>query len=232
MISSFNMFDLGLLAIIVVFGLIGFSFGITRMLLGIAGWVGAVFFTFYAYLSNGFEFIHPFVGHYITDPFLSDLVIGVVLFVIFLMILNFLNRSFSTYIKKSILGGIDRSLGLLFGFTLAVGLSSSVFLVINLMSYPKDWPHAMQSARSVSILASSAKNISQLLPHSLLKNLGLNPEKINNHPLDSNESSEKLVENLSRPQPSSLKQQEKGKKSQVYKKEQVTEMDQLFENHE
>jgi hypothetical protein len=70
------------------------------------------------------------------------------------------------------------------------------------------------------------------LPHSLLKNLGLNPEKIKNHPLNSNESSEKLVKNLSRPQPSSLKQQEKGKKSQVYKKEQVTEMDQLFENHE
>jgi len=232
MISSFNMFDLALLAIIVVFGLIGFSFGITRMLLGIAGWVGAVFFTFYAYISNGFEFIHPFVRHYITDPFLSDLVIGVVLFVIFLMMLNFLNRSISTYIKKSILGGIDRSLGLLFGFTLAVGLLSSVFLVINLMSDPKNWPHAMQSARSATILTSSAKNISQLLPHSLLKNLGLNPEKIKNHPLNSSESSEKLVENLSRPQPSSLKQQEKGKKSQVYKKEQVTEMDQLFESHE
>ncbi|MBL0941175.1 MAG: CvpA family protein [Alphaproteobacteria bacterium] len=232
MISSFNTFDVAILAIIVIFGLIGFSLGITRMLLGIAGWVGAAFFTFYAYLSNGFKFIRPFVRRYITDPFLCDLVIGLVLFVVFLMILNFLNRSISTYVKKSILGGIDRSLGLLLGFTLAGGLLSSVFLMANLMSQPKDWPHAVQTARSVSILASLATSISKLLPPSILENLGLNPMKIQNNLSNNSTCSEKLVESLSRPQPSRLKQKEEGKKSQDYKKEQVTEMDRLFENNE
>lgn len=232
MISSFNTFDVSLLAIIIVFGLIGFSLGVTRMLLGIAGWIGAVFFTFYAYLSNRFEIVRPFVRRYITDPFLSDLVIGVVLFVVFLMILNLLNRSISTYVKKSILGGIDRSLGLLFGFTLAGGLLSSLFLVINLMSQTKDWPQVMQTARSVSLLASLATSISKILPSEILENLGLNPTKIQSNLLNNSTSSEKLFENLSRPQPSSLKQKEEGKKSQDYKTEQVTEMDRLFENNE
>jgi membrane protein required for colicin V production len=232
MITNFNTFDLALLTIIVIFGLVGFGFGITRMLLGIAGWSGAVFFTFYAYVSNGFDFIRPSIKPYITDPLLMDLVIGVGMFIFFVIILGFLNRSISTYIKKSILGSVDRSLGLLFGFSLAVCLLSFAFLLTNLLSHPKDWPHVMRSSRSVHILAFSVKGISRLLPKGLLENLGLDPEKITTQSLNKTESLENFVKNLSRPLPSSLKQKEDDKKSHDYKKEQVTEMDRLFENNE
>lgn len=232
MISTFTVIDFAFIAVLLIFGLIGFGLGITRMVLGIAGWIGAVVLTFYVYISNGFNLFRPFVQHYIKDPFLSDLAIGVVIFAVLLIALGFVKRSVSGYVKNSALSGVDRSLGLLFGVFLAVVLLSSGFLAMHLIGKPQEWPPSLQTARSTGILTAAAKNMSELLPNALFENLGVNPDTVKNHLFNTPTSAETLVGHLSQPQPSRLKLKGDEENSRGYKKDQVTEMDRLFENYE
>ena len=109
-VHHFNAVDGVFLAIIALSTLIGLMRGVTREVMGIGGWVGAILAVVY-----GLPILRPIGREYIKNPMIADAAVAIGIFVITLSVLIILSRLISDRIKVSILGGLDKSFGLLFG---------------------------------------------------------------------------------------------------------------------
>jgi membrane protein required for colicin V production len=92
--------------------------GFVRELLSIGGWITAGFATLF-----GLPLARPFANEKIGDPLFADIAAGVVIFVAALIVCSIIGHFISKRVQGSMLGPVDRSLGLLFG--LARGRCSS-----------------------------------------------------------------------------------------------------------
>lgn len=124
-----NMVDIGILLIMALSLLIGVFRGFTRELLGIAGWIGAFATVFY-----GLPLFRPLGRTYIHNPMAADVVVGGILFILSLAVFILISRGISSGIKGSLFSGLDRALGLVFGFVRGVFLICLFYLVISFMS--------------------------------------------------------------------------------------------------
>jgi len=106
-----TMFDIAVIAVLAVSGVLAFARGFVHEVLSIVGWVGAIFATMYAT-----PLLKPFMLQVIEDEFFASLALGVIIFISTLVILSMLTKSISRKVKDSALGALDRALGLLFGF--------------------------------------------------------------------------------------------------------------------
>ena len=66
-----SILDIGVVAIVLISGLVAFSMGFVRVVLGLLGWVGAAFATLY-----GFSYVRPFAQQWISVGFLADAAAG------------------------------------------------------------------------------------------------------------------------------------------------------------
>lgn len=124
-----NMVDLGILVIMTLSIFIGVFRGFTREMLGIAGWVGAFITVFY-----GLPLFRPLGRTYIHNPMAADAVVGGILFVLSLAVFIIISRGISSGVKGSLFSGLDRSLGLVFGFVRGLFLICLFYLVVGFMS--------------------------------------------------------------------------------------------------
>ena len=82
--------DIAVVAIIVLSGLIAFSLGFVRVVLALAGWVGAAFATLY-----GFPYLKPFARDWISIGFVADASAGAAIFILSLIVLTRLMSRFA-----------------------------------------------------------------------------------------------------------------------------------------
>jgi membrane protein required for colicin V production len=155
-----NPIDLSVLILIGLSCAIGFMRGLTRETLGLMGWLGAIIGTLY-----GFSASQRFFGSYIQHPLLRDVVAGLVLFLIILVTLTLLSNALSKMVKSSSLGGVDRSLGLLFGIIRGAIIVCLMYLGALIYWHQKPLPSILNSARSHGYLSSGARTLHQWLPH-------------------------------------------------------------------
>ncbi len=200
MVISLNWVDIGVVLILVISAVIGFIRGATREVLGIGGWIGALLITLY-----GLVYARHFTQPYIKNPFVCDVVTGIVLFLIALLVLSLISRHLSVRIKGSLLGSLDRSLGLTFGFVRGGVLLCFTLLIASFIWKPVNWPDTVKSARSTGYLAQGANWIRTAVPNDSVKNIGLdtNSEPIQLAQYDM--SSDAMVQELSQPKPSGKK---------------------------
>lgn len=184
MSSTFNMIDFTIIAIVGISILIGFLRGVTRETLGIVGWVGAFAVVFY-----GLPLFRPLGRHYIHNPMIADAVVAGVLFILSLGVFILISRLISSSVKGSMFGGLDRSLGLLFGFVRGVLVICLAYLAMNFF-YPTDEiPPSIMHARLIPWVAQGANELKLLIPNDYLpKDL---KETIKISPLDAKD----LIEN-------------------------------------
>ncbi|MCP4922929.1 MAG: CvpA family protein [bacterium] len=155
-----NPVDLSVLILIGLSCAIGFMRGLTRETLGLMGWLGAIIGTLY-----GFSTSQRFFGSYIQHPLLRDVVSGLVLFLIILITLTLIGNALSKMVKSSSLGGVDRSLGLLFGIVRGAVIVSLIYLGVLIYWHKKALPTSISSARAHGYLSSGARTLHQWLPH-------------------------------------------------------------------
>lgn len=105
-----NHIDLIILAIIGFSVIIGVVRGFTRELLSLLSWGSAGFLTFLTY-----PVVQLWLQKKISNPMLADVASGVITFTCFLLIFGLLSHLLANWIQNSVLSGLDRSLGLLFG---------------------------------------------------------------------------------------------------------------------
>lgn len=137
-----NMIDVGALTIVAFSGMLAFFRGFVREVLGIAAWVGAGLFA-----MSTFYFVQGRFRMLIQNPDVADPVAFACLFVASLIAFSILASTLGSLARVSMVGGIDKTLGMLFGFLRGAALIAFAYIALGLLSPPDKWPEQVAQAR-------------------------------------------------------------------------------------
>lgn len=206
--STFNIIDLSIILLVGLSILVGILRGATREILGIAGWIGALATVFY-----GLPLFRPLGRHYIQNPMIADGVVAVILFILSLAVFILISRTLSVRVKGSLLGGLDRSLGLVFGFIRGILVVCLIYLILGFFYPAGQMPDVIKQARFAPWFKDGAKELTHFIPKDYLPQKDGSLSTI--HPLDAQDliehslpSLEETVKNLSTLRPTSPKKPE------------------------
>jgi membrane protein required for colicin V production len=227
-----NLVDFAVVGLLLISALIGIARGFTREVLGIGAWVGAFIAALY-----GLVLVRPLFAPYIKNPFVSDVIAGLLLFIIALFILGSLSRAISYRIKGSVLGGLDRSLGFLFGLVRGAVVLVIGFFIASLIWATDKWPTEIKDAKLYSYGVEGSNWLRNAIPEDAVKNLGLKVmPKVEETVKE--KSTDHVVSALSQPKASSSakepmdKKPEDAKKEEGYADTQRGDMERLVKNNE
>lgn len=153
--------------------LMGLVRGLTREILGLASWIGAASITFV-----GMPFVQIIARRYIQNGMMADVAAAVGLFILFLILFSVISHTLSGLIKQSVLGGIDRSLGFLFGIGRGIILLCLFQLVISCFVPRHKQPEAFQNNRFAPMIYKGSDLIYSLLPHQIASKIFEQQQKL------------------------------------------------------
>jgi len=148
------------LAVLALSALIAFSRGLVREVLGVGAWAGAVVFALYL-----FPHAVPLLAGTVQPPWLAELLAIGLSFVVALVMLKLLIAWFAGLVRSSVLGGLDRALGMVFGFARGAFLVLLAYIVGGLfLPSVERWPEPVREARSLPVVADAAAWLVAQLP--------------------------------------------------------------------
>ena len=129
--DGFTIIDFGVIVIIAVSALLAFSRGIVREGMAIVGWIAAAILAFiFADTAQPLVRQIPYLGDILGDSCeLLILASFAVIFAIALLILSIFTPLLSSLVQKSILSGLDKNLGFIFGICRGLVLVIAAFFV-------------------------------------------------------------------------------------------------------
>lgn len=139
--------------------LMGLVRGLTREVLGLASWIGGAALTF-----TGMPFVQIIARRYIANPMMADIAAAIGLFVLFLILFSVISNALSGLIKQSGLGGIDRSLGFLFGIARSVIVLCIFQLLVSCFIPRHKQPIDFQNNRFAPMIYNGSNFIMNVLP--------------------------------------------------------------------
>ena len=151
--------DLVVLAVLAVSALLAFMRGLVREVLGLGAWIGAVAVAFWA-LPYSRPRLQQWIG---ASPWIDPLAFGVVL-LITLVVLLLVSRWIGALVRASPLGGVDRSLGLVFGLVRGAALVILAYIATGMVIPLERWPEPVLEARSLSFAYEGARWVREKLP--------------------------------------------------------------------
>ena len=108
--ESYLILDISILLFIVLSAFFSFMRGFSQEILALISWVLS-FFGSYKYGENFTNSLNKLIDNIV----ISSIASYVITFIIFMIVLSFITKSFSSLIKKSYIGLVDRTGGFLFG---------------------------------------------------------------------------------------------------------------------
>jgi membrane protein required for colicin V production len=137
--------DLVVLAVLGVSGLLAFSRGLVREVLGLAAWIGAILIAVWA-----LPLVRPQFQQWLGEktPWVDPAGFGSV-FLGSLIILMILSRWFSSMVRASVIGGLDRTLGLVFGLARGAALVVIAYIIAGMVVQVDRWPEVVLHSQSV-----------------------------------------------------------------------------------
>jgi membrane protein required for colicin V production len=158
-------FDIAVVAIIGISALIAMWMGFVRLVLALAGWVGAAFATMY-----GFAYARPIARQWVSPELLADAVAGAGIFIATLIVITFISHAIGRQVRQSALSALDRSLGLLAGLAIGAVVVSLGYLAlawaIDLPPKTADQPQWIREAKSRPVVETGADALRWLAPAS------------------------------------------------------------------
>jgi membrane protein required for colicin V production len=152
--------DGAVLAVLALSALIAFFRGMVREVLGVGAWAGAVL----AALLLREDMSRLFDGM-VEQPWVAEALAAASVFVVVLVVLKLIIAFVANRVQDSVLGGVDRALGLVFG------LARGAFLVVlayilggMLLPATERWPDAVRDARSLPLVVEGATWVVAQLP--------------------------------------------------------------------
>ncbi len=161
-------FDIAVIGIVVIGGLIGLITGFVRGGLFIASWFASIFVTL-----HGLPRVQPYARQYISDDWIGDLIGAAGLFLVALIVFHIISHIISAWVRGSRLNALDRSLGLLAGFTGAAVIISGVYLTVIAPMPPADQPPWVRDARTRPMVEVAALFVRDFVPAEIQQRLGL-----------------------------------------------------------
>ena len=157
-----NPVDVVAIAIVVLSALFGFVRGFVRELLGLAAWVGAGLLC-----EQLFPFLRGPARQMISNTAFADIAAYGVGFLVMVILLSLLAGLIGRLVQKSLLRGVDRSLGFLFGAARGAVLMVAVYIIGNLVVPVGQWPGSVRGARVTPLAYQGAEWIRSLVPEHL-----------------------------------------------------------------
>ena len=154
-----NWVDLAVLAVLALSGLLAFMRGLVREVLGLGAWVLAA-----AAAYAAFPRIRPYVGEQFADSTTADIVAYGGVFVIALVLLWLLASALATAVRNSALGGLDRTLGLVFGLIRGAVLVAVLYILVGIAIPAEQWPAPVVQARFLPAVHRGAEWLAAQMP--------------------------------------------------------------------
>jgi membrane protein required for colicin V production len=151
--------DLAVLGVLAVSALLALLRGFVREVLGIGAWVAAVLVAIWA-----FPYARPRFREWLGAPDLVDPVSFLAVFVVTLLILLLVSHWIGALVRGSVLGGVDRTLGLLFGLARGAALVIFAYIAAQWVVPFERWPAPVLDARSLPLAYDGAAWAVGLLP--------------------------------------------------------------------
>jgi len=169
-----GIFDMIVIALVVMSGLLAYFRGFIRELLSIAAWIGAVLAGFY-----GYGYLSNYLLNYIDEPAVADVTAGVGVGFVTLVVLSVVASKASSMVQDSHAGSVDRALGFLFGLLRGVLILSLVYLVATqwMKQKEEDMPGFVQESRSLLFARVGADIVMKVLPEEIRKKANLAAEE-------------------------------------------------------
>lgn len=156
-----NWVDAVVLAVLALSALLAFARGLVREALGVAAWVVA---GFVASPYGLFPYVQPWMRGQFNDPGTADAVAFGSLFLVALIVLWLVAGSLSSFVQRSALGGLDRTLGLVFGLARGAAILGAAYIVFAFALTPEQWPQPMVQARSIHLIYRDAAWLADQVP--------------------------------------------------------------------
>ena len=170
--GGMNWVDLAVLALILVSGLLGALRGFVREVLGVAAWaVAAIIASPYGV----FPYVAPWMRQQFSDTSVADAVSFGSVFLLALIVLWLIVRLVSNAVRGSALGGLDRTLGLVFGLGRGAALLVVAYILAGLLIPMEQWPAPVLEARSLPIVHRGAEWLAIQLPPNYRPNVARPP---------------------------------------------------------
>jgi membrane protein required for colicin V production len=152
--------DLVVLAVLGVSGLLAFSRGLVREVLGLAAWVGAIFIA-----VRALPLVRPQFEHWVGQgtPWVDPAAFGAV-FLVSLIILMIVARWLSSMVRDSVVGGLDRTLGLVFGLARGAALVVIAYIIAGMVVQVDRWPDVVRNSQSVWPVYQGARWVVEHIP--------------------------------------------------------------------
>ncbi|HEX3401763.1 MAG TPA: CvpA family protein [Acetobacteraceae bacterium] len=151
--------DFVVLAVLALSALLAFMRGLVREVLGLAAWIGAIFAGVWG-VPRARPHAQELLG---TSPW-ADPVTFAVIFIIALIVLMLVSRWISAMVRASPVGGLDRTLGLVFGLVRGAALLVLAYIIAGMVVQVDRWPDAVLQARSLPLVYQGASWAVQRLP--------------------------------------------------------------------
>jgi membrane protein required for colicin V production len=151
--------DLVVLGFLAISGLLAFARGLVREVLGIGAWVGAA-----GAAILGLPTMRGVVKTWFSSPDWVDPVSFIIVFLVSLIVLTLVARGIGGFVRGSALGGVDRTLGLVFGLTRGAAVVIAAYIVGQMVFPIERWPNAVLNARTLTPTYQAARWVRDQLP--------------------------------------------------------------------
>jgi membrane protein required for colicin V production len=166
-----NLVDLAVIAIVAVSALLGLSRGLVRELLGLGAWLLS------GYLAVTYEpQVEPYALKAIGNPDIATPAAYGVTFVVTLIVLSLVANLIGRAVRFSVLGGLDRTLGLVFGAVRGAVVLVAAYILGAFMLPAENWPPPLRQARTVPLIYEGAAWAAEHLPEKYRPHVAAPPE--------------------------------------------------------
>ena len=155
----FHIADGIIVVVLVVSGLLAYFRGFVKEILSVAGWIGAALVALY-----GFPCARPYVRELIGHDLGADIATGAGLFVVTLMVLTVISHSIARGVRESSVGGLDKSLGFVFGLLRGAVLVCLVYIGASWFWTEEQLPDFVTEARAIPLVRAGRDLLLILVP--------------------------------------------------------------------
>jgi membrane protein required for colicin V production len=154
-----NWVDFAVIGVVGVSALLALMRGFVREVLGIGAWIGAGIFARWAFPSVKDRF-----HGWISSPDMADAAAFGALFLASLIVLSVVSSMVGGIVRGSLLGGVDRTLGVVFGLLRGAVLVAFSYIAVGIAVPVDHWPPPVLEARTLPYAYQGAVWAVSLLP--------------------------------------------------------------------
>ncbi len=165
-----NWVDVVVLTIVAFSGMLGLLRGMVREVLGLAAWLGAAFAAVWF-----FPQVQGIARRAIANPDIADPVAFGAVFLVALICFSLVARLLGGAVRRSALGGLDRTLGLVYGLARGAAVIVAAYLIAGAVEPVDHWPQEVLEARTLPSIYLGANWVVERLPETYRPSLPVPP---------------------------------------------------------